>query len=524
MLFWQTSRCLAYLQEFLMSLEKSHVVVLIIPNSKWFGKRKWLCLPYAALLITSILKPVCSFSILDANGADLSLEDVGNRLEALNPAAVLITAGSVEYHRQAHAAAEAARRACPNAVTIMGGIYPTVLPEEAAKDPNLDWVFLNHAEERFLPFLDLVFSDNPKEARAFPGIAYKNELGFVVETQTDKHIGSVKEMVRPDYSMVDMEPYLAQNSLDYQFNSQRPSAFIITSYGCPNNCLFCASRTISGRRTVFRPLEHVLDEIDFLVKEHGVGNIIFLDDALLLKRSRLISLLGELQKRGYGLAWKAASVAAWQLDPELLTIMRQSGCEQITISVESGSQRVLTEIIHKPLKLDIIPGIVRKCRELGIACGANFVIGLPGETWEDLRQTFSFADSCDFDVAHFHIATPLPKTDLYQICKENNYLPDDFSFLDPNFFGYAYGFITTNEFTPLELAVLRAYEWDRINFATPERAARVARMYHSTPERLAEHRRMTRRRLGLHVEGMSESLLQKARHKLLDDAAQSIQG
>jgi len=506
-----------------MPLANNSRIVLVIPNSRWFGKRKWICLPYAALLITAILKPLCDFSILDANGGDMSQDEVERRLRALEPDAVLITAGSVEYHRQAHAVAKVARHACPKAVIIMGGIYPTVMAEEAAKDTNIDWLFLNHAEERIGPFLSLALSGDVLKTRAFPGIAYRNELGCVVEVPTDKHIGEVKEMVKPDYSMVDMAPYLAQNSLDYQFNSEKPTAFIITSYGCPSNCLFCASRTISGRRTVFRPVDHVLEEIDFLVREHGVGNLIFLDDALLLKRSRLVELLGRMNEMGHGLAWKAASVAAWQLDDELLETMKNSGCEQITISVESGSQRVLTDIIRKPLKLDVIPGIVKKCRELDIACGANFVIGLPGETWDDLRQSFSFADSCDFDVAHFHIATPLPKTDLYAVCKEKGYLPKDFSFLDPNFFGYAYGFITTEEFTPLELAILRAYEWDRINFSTPERAARVARIYGSTTERLAEHRKFTRRRLGLHVEGMPESVLMDARKKLVEDAS-SIHG
>ncbi|MBU1042251.1 MAG: B12-binding domain-containing radical SAM protein [Proteobacteria bacterium] len=494
-------------------------VVLIIPNSTWFGKRKWLCLPYAALILTAILKQKYKFSILDANGNNLTLEELGQQLSTLNPAVILITAGSVEYHKQAHAAAEVARKVCPTAITVIGGIYPTVMAEEVATDKNIDWVFMNHAEERFDKFLELVLSGEVAAARAFPGIAYRDDQGKIVELPVDKHVGEVANMVRPDYSLVDMHAYIEQNTLDYQFNSTKPSAFIITSYGCPHNCLFCASRTISGRRTIYRPVEHVLDEIRFLVDKFGVGNLIFLDDAFLNKRKRLLELLEGMNALGADLSWKAASVAAWQLDDELLDIMKASGCEQITISVESGSQRVLTDVIHKPLKLEIIPGIVKKCREVGISCGANFVIGLPGETWEDLRQTFAFADSCDFDVTHFHIATPLPKTDLYYVCKEKGYLPPDFSFLDPNFFGYAYGFITTEHFTPLELAILRAYEWDRINFATPERAARAAKMYGAIPERLEEHRRSTRRRLGLHVEGMDEALLAKARWKMLNDAA-----
>lgn len=498
-------------------------VALIIPNSRWFAKRKWLSLPYAALLLTAILREPFDFSIIDANGQDLSLDEVTEAVRTLSPAAVLVTAGSVEYHQQAHAATAAARAGAPGAVVIMGGIYPTVLAEEAVRDLNADWLFLNHAEERIVPFLELLLAGRLDEARQFPGVGFRDLNGALVQTPLKQHIGDVKVMVKPDYSLFDVTPYLGQNSLDYQFNSSRPTAFLITAYGCPYNCMFCAARTISGRRTVYRPVEDVLEEIDYLVREHGVGNLIFMDDALLQKRTRVVALLKGLMQRNYGLEWKAATVAAWQLDDELLELMKASGCKQITISIESGSQRVLSEVIKKPLKLSVVPPVVRKCRELGIDCGANFVIGLPGETWDDIRQSFRFADECDLDVAHFHIATPLPKTDLYRVCKEKGYLPPDFSFLDPRFFGYANGFITTEEFTPLELAIVRAYEWDRINFSTPERAARVARLYGSTPERLEEHRRFTRRRLGLHVEGMDDAVLAEARRKLLDDASASLE-
>ncbi len=505
-----------------MRKSPQHRIVLIIPNSRWFGKRTWLCLPYAALILTAILKNKYEFSIVDANGGDLSLEAVEQRLRELSPEAILITAGSVEYHRQAHAAAEVSRRACPKAKVVMGGIYPTVLPEEAVKDACVDWLFLFHAEERIEEFLGLILSDEEEQARRFPGICYRDAHGGKVEIPTKNHIGDVKEMIQPDYSLVEMKPYILQNSLDYQFNSEGNAAFVITSYGCQYNCLFCASRTISGRRTVFRPVEHVFAEIDYLMREHDVSNIVFLDDALLMKRSRFLEILDGLMAYGDKLTWKTATVAAWQLDAELLRRMKEAGCQQITISIESGSQRVLTEVIRKPLKLEIVPGIVQACRELDMACGANFVIGMPGETWEDLRQTFRFAEELDLDVAHFHIATPLPKTDLYNICKEKGYLPENFSFLDPNFLGYAYGFITTDEFTPLELAVLRAYEWDRINFSTPEKIARVARLYCSTPERLAAHRKSTRRRLGLHIEGMSDGALLDARKHLLEEAAKTL--
>jgi len=477
------------------------LVALVIPNSRWQGKKGWMILPHAALILTAVLKGEFDFRILDANAADLSEDDVRAWLREHRPRVVLVSALAVEYHRQYHAVPALVRECCPDAVTVLGGVYPTVLGEEAVRDRNIDWIFIGHAEERVVDFLKLVLAGEDDRVRALPGVGYRDERGEPVINPVTSYVINLKKLVRPDYSLIDVAAYVDQSSKDYQFNARVRSAPIISSYGCPYNCLFCATRTISGRGVVYRPLEEVLEEIDFLRTRFGVGHLVFIDDCLLGNRPRIEALLGAMIERGWGLTWKAASVSAWHLDESLLRLMKASGCVQLTISVESGSPRVLNRVIRKPLKLQSVPPVVRWCKEIGIDIGANFVIGFPGETWEELRQTFAFADRCGFDLAHFHIATPLPKTDLYLLAREQGVLPADFSFTDPKYLGFAQAFIATDEFTPFELMVLRAFEWDRINFCTPERTAKAARMMNMTVEELAEHRRQTRRKLGVHVAG-----------------------
>jgi len=483
---------------------KSPRIILVIPNTIWFNRRPWKLIPYAALILTSLLKDNFDFLIIDANGKNLSLSECGDEIQHLNPDIVLITSGSVEYFMQTHAVAKITKAVCPSATVIVGGIYATTLPEEAIKDKNIDWLFMYHAEGRLVDFLHLLLSKN-ENIYSFAGVAYLDCLGNIVINPITQFIGDISPMVKPDYSLIEVGPYLKQDHLDYQFNSPLLMALIITSYGCPYNCVFCASRTISGKRIAYRPVEDIIEELEFLIKEKGVKSITFLDDALLANRPRIISLLNEIIARNYNIQWKAATVSAWHLDDDLLSLMKKSGCVQLTIAVESGSQRVLQKIIHKPLKLDIIPHIVSQCRKIGIGLGANFVIGFPGETWNEIRQTMKFAEDCDFDVAHFHIATPLPKTDLFKIARDNGYLPKNFSFLDPNFFGFCVGHITTEEFTPFELEVIRSFEWDRINFSTPEKVERVARLYQSDPERLYEHRKQTRRNIGIYYEKKDEN-------------------
>ena len=473
-------------------------IFLFLSNSRWGGKRPWMIMPYCALILTTLLKNDYDFNILDANGLDLSDEECISQLRAQNPDVILLTAASSEYHKQTHRAARLAKEACPGVTTVLGGVYPTVLGEEAIKDDNIDYIFLGHAEERINAFLELLLSGDKEKLRKSQGIGYLDESGNAQITSVDTFITDLKTIYKPDYSLVDLEPYLIRKTKDYQFNAHLRSAPVITSFGCPYNCIFCASRTISGRRMSYRPLEDVLEEIDYLVKHYNVQELLFLDDSLMLKRNRFESLLHSLMERGYGLKWKTINAALWHLDDELLTLMKESGCTQMTVSVESGSPRVLHDIIRKPLKLEIVPQIVKKIKELGIDIGANFVIGFPGETWDELRESFRFAEECDFDLVHFHIATPLPQTDLYHLARDKGLLPPDFSFLDEKYFGFGRAFIETSEFTPQELMTLRAYEWDRINFSTPEKCKKVAEMYDISLEELEQHRKQTRLTCGLH--------------------------
>jgi anaerobic magnesium-protoporphyrin IX monomethyl ester cyclase len=473
-------------------------IVLIIANTRWRGRRPWMILAHAPLILTALLKNEFDFCILDANVADLSESECEGKLRDINPDAVLVSGFGTEYHQQYHAAFALAKRVNPKMATVLGGVYPTVLGEEAIKDNNIDYLFIGHAEERVVDFMHLILSSNTSELKSFSGIVYRDASGAPVWNPVNSYIADVKKLTKPDYSLMNVSGYLHATSKDYQFNSDRISAPLISSFGCPYNCSFCASRTISGRGVVLRPTDDVFEEIELLKNNYGVENLTIIDDCFLADRARAEAILNGFINRNYSLTWKAASLSAWHLDDKLLELMKESGCTQITVSVESGNQRVIQKVMHKPLKLEIIPGIVNKCKELEIDIGANFVIGSPGETWDEIRDSFKFAEYCNFDLVHFHIATPLPKTELFEICKRDNLLPSDFSFLDPNFFGYARGYITTNEFTPHELMVLRAYEWDRINFSTPGKTAKAAQMMCVTIDQLKEHRKQTRLKCGIH--------------------------
>ncbi|MFZ2956836.1 MAG: radical SAM protein [Candidatus Ozemobacteraceae bacterium] len=472
-------------------------IVFFIPNTRWYNKRPWMQVPYVAAIITSLLKDKFPLLILDANVEDLSIEQSLERLKQLQADMVLVSGLSIEYYQQYHKSFEIAKMANPRCLTLFGGVYPTLLPEEAMKDIHIDFLMIGQAEGRLPELLTIILNEATGALNPFDGIGFRSENGHVCINHGRSF---TKNAIKPDFSLLNVKTYVGHKSQDFLSNTiEGANATIITSFGCPLNCSFCASRTISGRKIVFRPVEHVMEEMEFYIHEHGVRSFTIADENFLANRERVETILQTIIERKYQIMWQMGNVALWHLDDPLLELMKRSGCTAISPSIESGDPHVLKDLIGKPLEiLEKAPAVVAKCKKLDISVIAHFVIGLPEETWEQIRKTFSFAESLDTDLVVFHIATPYPKTEMYEYAKNHHLLPENFTFFNPDLFGTSRGFITTKEFTPFELMVLRSFEWDRINFKTPEKIAKIAKMMNFTLEELNEHRRKTRLKCGVH--------------------------
>ena len=129
--------------------------------------------------------------------------------------------------------------------------------------------------------------------------------------------------------------------------------------------------------------------------------------------------------------------------------------------------------------------MARKLRAAGIDTVANFIIGSPGETWEEIRQTIKYAEELEVDYVKFFICTPLAGTKMFKMAVDMGYLDENFDFAKHDWSG---GTFDTPYWRAKDLAILRAYEWDRVNFSNPERKKKIMRMMGITEERLDEIR------------------------------------
>lgn len=307
-------------------------------------------------------------------------------------------------------------------ITILGGAHPSSEPGSLLEDGNVDFVVIGEGEDTLSELLTRI--DKSSDFADLEGIGFKKDCAIKVNPK--KHYREdLDSLPFPDWDSLPIEKYFKINNPHGSPARRVPFFPMVTSRGCPFECIFCSIHNLWGRNYRKRSAANVLAEIGHLVKRFGVKELLFEDDNLTLDRARAMAIFCGMIDKGCGLSWNVPNgVAVQTLDDEVLTKMRDSGCYAISIGVESGDERVLKDIIRKPINLSAIEPVVRKARSLGMETSAFFVVGLPGEGKKELKKTFRFAESLGADSVNFFFATPLPGTRLLEVCRASGLVKD----------------------------------------------------------------------------------------------------
>ncbi len=299
--------------------------------------------------------------------------------------------------------------------TIMGGAHPSSVPTEILADSHVDIVVIGEGEM----VLRRLVQDLSKGI--FPpadpsALGFREDANIRIYPPTE-HIEDLDLLPMPARHLLPMHLYLHYAAPHGGAVKRHPVTNMITSRGCPAKCCFCSIHTVWGRKFRGHSPERVVREIESLVHDYGVREIQFEDDNLTYDRNRIQDICRRIIDRRIDITWSTPNgVAVYALDKSILRLMRQAGCHHISIAVESGCQRVLNEIIHKPLRLSRVAPLVRAARKNGIGVSVFFVIGFPGETMEEIRQTLSYGLKMRVDAVLFFTAMPYPGTELLEDC------------------------------------------------------------------------------------------------------------
>jgi magnesium-protoporphyrin IX monomethyl ester (oxidative) cyclase len=327
--------------------------------------------------------------------------------------------------------ASALKAADGKIVTVVGGHDATVRAQEWLLQSNVDFVVRGEGEYSMLEIVEALESGRQDRFSQILGICYK-EQGTLKFTGSRPPIRNLDNLPNPARHLLPMENYFkASSALREGWTKAglgRRVANVISSRGCPWGCVFCSVRLVMGRGWRPRDPEKVVKELKDLKTQYGVNYVVFDDDNMTLDRKRMMRICDLLIEEGLNLKWGVPNgVRADSLDEELLLQMKKSGCDFIALAPESGNQHVVDEIIRKRQDLRKVEEAVRICRRIGIRVDCFYIIGLIGETREDIIDTIRFARKLSKlgGNASFHIALPFPGTELEDQARIMGFLKEE---------------------------------------------------------------------------------------------------
>jgi anaerobic magnesium-protoporphyrin IX monomethyl ester cyclase len=373
-------------------------------------------------------------------------------------------------HRTTCFIADRVKRRWPNAPIFVGGMHATNSVPRLLETPAIDYVCRGEAESIISKVLATCLEGGDCEAiRGIHGrkkLAAAQTSGGACRESADL-IYDLDEIPYPAWHLLPMEEYVhSPGSRVLRVNDEVDhdrEATIVTTRGCPFQCTFCSSWTVHGRKMRYRSTANVIGELEILHQRYHVNMVTPEDDLFSVKKPRIIELCNAIadhfNRKLHFQFPNALSVAT--LDREVIDAMVRMGMSVATIAIESGSPYVQKHVIKKNCDLDRARRVVKDARDAGAMVRTNFVVGFPGETKAQIRETFDFAASLATDWCEFSIAAPLVGTEMYQQMLDLGYIDGNFNW-DTAFFRERQ--FDTPEVTAAELKAMVDEANIRINF------------------------------------------------------------
>jgi magnesium-protoporphyrin IX monomethyl ester (oxidative) cyclase len=387
----------------------------------------------------------------------LTNKEIAARIKQWKPDVVGITIPFSGWWNPASEVASIVKGIDEGIITVLSGLHPSARPADCLMQPNIDFVVIGEAEITMLELVGALEQRTDESLKKIRGIGYVKN-GETVITAPRPLIQDLDSLPFPARHLLPMDVYFAAvKEIPLRGEIRRPWTTMVTSRGCPYSCVFCSIHTVMGRKWRGRSPENVVDEIEQLIRVYRVKQIDFGDENMTLDKKRMANICELIVKRGLDVEWFTPNgVRADTLDENLLAKMKASGCRKIRVAPESGVQRVVDQIIKKNLDLKAVEKAVVLSKKVGIKVGCFFVIGLIGETKEDIMETINYAYKLrrlGADSFVFSIATPVYGTELYEQAKRGGFLRDCFS---DEALAAAEPLIETPEFTADDLRELCA--------------------------------------------------------------------
>ena len=371
--------------------------------------------PLGILYIASYLRKY-GHQVMVADVDSSNLDEVLCRFKEFNPQVVGISIVSVIQIKFAELVIKKLKIVFPEAFFICGGTVATVFPRRMLNDFGIDIVVKGEGEETAREILEAL--DASKDLSSIKGIVYKNK-SEITENGHREVVAHLDDIPPPARDLIDFRRYLRPPGVMRGVWFDR-STSMLSSRGCPAQCIYCGSHLIFGRKLRRRSVDNVILEMKSLIDEYKLDGVWFIDDTFTIDKKWVIDFTKRLRDENINLRW-GCQARVNTVDLEMLSEMKKAGCVQVDFGVESGSPQVL-KILKKGANPEMVRDAFGLCKKVGLRSLATFMVGNPGETYADIEMTKKLVDDIKPDFSTFFFTTPYPGTELFDMANSNQWL------------------------------------------------------------------------------------------------------
>lgn len=338
--------------------------------------------------------------LLDAHAGGLAPERAAEQAAQWQPELIGLTAVSFTMPAVLEQVA-AVKRRLPDVPVWLGGLQPFLYPAETLALPGIDGLVRGEGE-RVIAALCRRWA-SPDAWPDIPGL-YCRRGNELLDTGLAAPLADLDELPQPAYDLLETKRYSSV------ITDARPVANALTSRGCPYHCAYC-SRSVTGKVFRAQSAAYVVETFA-LLKTLGYRAVLIYDEVFTIDKQRVHDICDGWRAKNFRLPWMARATIG-SVDDRLLADLAGAGCRWITFGIESGSPEVLKRL-NKVLDLEAAVTVFAAARRLGLKTLAYFMVGNPGETADDLRQTERLLRRLKADDAHVAVYTMYPATALYE--------------------------------------------------------------------------------------------------------------
>lgn len=309
--------------------------------------------------------------------------------------------------------AEYVRSNYPHIPLVWGGVHPSLVPESTAAHRLVDYVVRGEGEDAMVELADHI--RDGKDPGQIVGISYKKADG-TVRHNPDRDFMDMDRIGILPYDLINVEGYPLSKT-GFPLN---------TSRGCPYKCKFCYNLTYNKRKWRSQSPEKVIAAVKHIVDEYGIRNFQFqVDDEFFINKKRVETICTAFIEEGLNIEWTSFNRADHlaRYSDEFMVMLEKSGCKEIYIGGESGSERML-KYIEKEIDPDDLIDASIKCSDHGIVPIISFMTAFPGETKKDRSETLKLIDRIaganpDAIINGIFSYSPYPGTPLFETAREH---------------------------------------------------------------------------------------------------------